>query len=83
MSLNCIPTLTTLTSIVLATSSSDNSVTTVRPWVIFGSPLGPVSETNLFALQCHIAIELLHTTRDVIWMYLLLYHDMAIYCAIQ
>ena len=37
---------------VFVTSSSDNSETIVWPWVIFGSPLGPVSEqgTLLFML---------------------------------
>ena len=33
-----------LTLMISATSSSDNSDTSVFPWVIFGSPLGPVSE---------------------------------------
>jgi len=34
---------TLLTSITFATSTRDRSGTIVKPWVTFGSPLGPIS----------------------------------------
>ena len=51
-----------LTSMVIATSSSDKSDTSVLPCVILGSPSGPVNEVSCYVVDTSILYTMAKST---------------------